>query len=128
MEDRIKELVDENSKDELVELAEEYELDTSGNKPDIADRIARFEAGVPQKVEEEAKDEPVDEPVAEEPVEEPLVLVKMERLNASYTVGGVTFTQKNPYRVLPESRAFHLIENVDGFREANRREVENYYS
>lgn len=48
----VDELVDNNSKAELVELAEEHGLSTEGNKDDIALRIIKFEAGVPDDTEQ----------------------------------------------------------------------------
>ena len=132
LEDRVKELVEENKKDELVEMAEEFDLDSSGNKDDIAERIAKFELGAPEVSEEEAEkardDAGVGAPAETDYSEEESVLVKMERNNASYTYAGVTFTPKNPYRVVPVSVAEHLEDVVGGFRQANSREAEQYYS
>lgn len=48
----VEELVDNNSKDQLIELAEEHGVSTDGNKDDIALRIIKFEAGVPDDTEQ----------------------------------------------------------------------------
>ena len=56
------------------------------------------------------------------------VLVKMERSNPTYQVGNYIFTQQHPYIVMPEWDAQQIFDTNEGFRLANPREVQEYYS
>lgn len=175
---RVEELVDNNTKEELIEMANRLGVSDDGNKPDIAERIAAAESdevsGATVEPDEAQLDEPADAatgPVAyevsdaatapstandtislpnvgedeaqgandeesqqsdeeetQQAAEEEMVLVKMDRTNASFTIGsGYTFTRDHPYLPLPRSVAEHVMNNVGGFRPATEQEVQLYY-
>lgn len=130
-------------KDELIALAEEYELDTTGTKSDLAERIVAFETGAPPKDEEsdEAEESGVsDEPVAEvksEPVpeDEPepvdqggTKLVRFIGNNPLWQSGRYTFTRDNPFQAVPAEVAERLVQNHEKFRIATDSEVQDFYS
>lgn len=90
------------------------------------------------KPDEPEADEPVeDSPEPEEeksaPVEggEPsgnMVLIKMERKNATFDIRGMRFSKEHPYRSVEAEVAEEIIENVPGFRMALPSEVRDYYN
>ena len=55
------------------------------------------------------------------------LLVKMERNNHSYSVGGYTFTQEHPFIAMSESEAQQIFDTQIGFRLATPREAQEYY-
>lgn len=122
---QVENLVEANTKDELVALAEEYDLDSSGNKADIAERIYKFEAGVPQ---EAVIEEPVVEETAVEDDEEQ-TLVHFKGSTKWYEQGGYRFTSDKPFRLVSASVADVLFDsNPVLFAPASRKQVEEYYS
>jgi hypothetical protein len=124
---RFEELM-EITKAELVSIAEEYDLDQSGNKGDIANRIIDFEMGatVAQPIEEEPEEEP--EPVLPGVDYNP-TLVRFTGKNSLYSIRGKVYTQKNPFQVVSKSDADYLVLNKSKhFRFATEREVQEYYS
>lgn len=56
------------------------------------------------------------------------VLVKMTRANGSFQIRGYNFTREHPYLPVNEDDAVYLTEEQRGFKIANPREVEEYYS
>jgi len=56
------------------------------------------------------------------------VLVKMERTNHSYQVGGYTFTDQHPFVAMPEENAQQIFDRQTGFRLATPREAQEFYS
>lgn len=65
---------------------------------------------------------------AKAPVED-LVLVKMERKNPHYETQGYTFTREHPYVAMTAEDAQKVFDAEEwGFRMANPREVQEYYS
>ncbi len=65
---------------------------------------------------------------AEKAKEENLVLVYMTRENPLYEVRGYRFTKNNPYQLVREEDADHILLAEDGFRQATPREVKEFYS
>lgn len=117
-------LVQANSKDELVAMAAEYELDTDGTKAELAERILKFEAGVPQETEV-TEPEPVEEPVSDGPT----TLVKFKGKSKWYEAGGVRFSSDKPFQVVPEDVADKLFDSYpELFVPASRKQVEEFYS
>jgi hypothetical protein len=55
------------------------------------------------------------------------VLVKMERNNHSYQVGGFEFTQEHPFVAMSETQAQNIFDTQQGFRLATPREAQEYY-
>jgi hypothetical protein len=133
MEQMIQELLNNNTRVELIDMATEFGLPIWGKKKDIAKRIVRFELGA--NVEETVKVEDVNNEVIdeedpktkEEAVSRGLVIVKMERNNSMYQAIGRTFSRNHPFAAVTEDEANHLIENIKGFRMATPREVERFY-
>ena len=63
-----------------------------------------------------------------EPVEnDSLVLIKMVRVNPLYEVRGYRFTANNPFVLVREEDADHILLEEDGFRQATPRELKEYY-
>mgnify|MGYP006280262579 CR=1 FL=1 len=56
------------------------------------------------------------------------VLVKMDRANASYETYGYEFTREHPYVAVQIDIAQEIFDNVEGFRMATPREVQEFYS
>jgi hypothetical protein len=56
-----------------------------------------------------------------------VVLVKMERGNMSYQYGDFVFTQQHPYVPMNENQAQTIFDNIEGFRLATPREVQEFY-
>ena len=56
------------------------------------------------------------------------VLVKMDRANASYEAYGHEFTREHPYVAVQIDIAQEIFDNVEGFRMATPREVQEFYS
>lgn len=135
----VEELVENNSKDELKAQAQEYELDDSGNKDDIAKRIVYFEAtgGPPPEEEPEVEsvepdDTPDDDPVdaGGEESDEPQVLVRYTGKAIRYEQSGFSFGRNNPFKAVPESAADAIFESPSGeqFRVASPKEAKEFYS
>lgn len=124
-------------KDELLKIAEAFGVEVNANSrpATIAKRLE--EDGVTwdmakEQVPElggdfEEAEEEVTREVAEEKAKEPQVLVKMDRANQRYDVRGFTFTQQNPFAIMPESDALWVVRNVEGFRRAVPEEAEEFY-
>jgi hypothetical protein len=130
----------ELKKDELVAEADELGLDSSGNKADIAERIARFETGLPPEPVENEDPEPElapkPETVSLEPEEEAaavndgeLTLVRFTGGNLSFQVGRHTFTRKHPFKAVPSADAENIYRSFPKkFRPAYQSEVQEYYA
>jgi hypothetical protein len=56
------------------------------------------------------------------------ILVKMDKMNPSYTVLGYTFTQDHPFVAMTEDDANSIFDNEPGFRPATPREVQEFYN
>jgi hypothetical protein len=56
------------------------------------------------------------------------ILVRMDRENFSYQVGGISFTKEHPFVAMPESYAQEIFDHHTGFRPATPREVQEFYS
>lgn len=145
---RVEELVEENSKAELEELAEEFGLSTEGNKPDIAERIADYETGAPIKSDDDTEgavttdvladdgEKPAASPDLPEEIDKPepvqqadgIKLIKFYGKNPLYTSGGYRFTQDNPFQAVKAELAGSMLkQESDKFRLATEDEVREYY-
>jgi hypothetical protein len=124
---------------ELRKIAEDFAVDTEGlkNKNDIIAALA--EEGVTwsvynktiNKIEEETEDMseetiPKFDPKAEQP--ENTVLVRMTRDNFRYDIMGFTFTKEHPFVAMVSEKAQEIFDKEEGFRLANPKEVQDYYS
>ena len=124
---------------ELRKIAEDFAVDAEGlkNKNDIIAALA--EEGVTwsvynktiKKIEEETEDMSVEvlpkfDPKAEQP--ENTVLVRMSRDNFRYDIMGYTFTKEHPFVAMDKEKAQEIFDKEEGFRLANPKEVQDYYS
>ena len=124
---------------ELRKIADDFAVDTEGlkNKNDIIAALA--EEGVTwsvynktiNKIEEETEDMleeilPKFDPKAEQP--ENTVLVRMTRDNFRYDIMGFTFTKEHPFVAMVSDKAQEIFDKEEGFRLANPKEVQDYYS
>lgn len=76
--------------------------------------------------EKEAKVQEKTEELAPQPEEEKF-LVKMERINASWsTRNGVVFTREHPFQLVDDVEMDELLD-MGGFRRADPREVVKFY-
>lgn len=124
---RINDLVENNTKSELLAEAADLDLELSDSltKKEIAEAIVRFEAGVSEDVEiEEPK------PVEKKKVDpSDLQLVKFTGQNAVLQVGEYSFTRENPFLAVPSRMAQHVYSTwPNKFRPATPTEVQEYYS
>ena len=130
-------------KDLLVQVAEDFAVDLpeDATKKDIIDRLEEdgvtwdmYKEAYPSVMDQDEKD--ADEADAEEEVKpevefkapEKKVLLKMTRANGTFVVRGYTFTKAHPYLPVSEDDAVYITENIEGFKIANPRELEEYYS
>lgn len=79
------------------------------------------------------KVDPADEgytPARQEPVG-PLTLVKMDRMNPSYSIqcpsGTYYFTNRHPFVAVSEDDADFIFDTEEGFRPATPKEIKSYY-
>lgn len=56
------------------------------------------------------------------------VLVRMDRLNPSYSTYGYTFTQQHPFIAMAEEEAQRIFDTEIGFRPATPREAQEFYN
>ena len=56
------------------------------------------------------------------------VLVRMDRLNPSYSTHGYTFTQDHPFIAMTEEEAQRIFDTEIGFRPATPREAQEFYN
>lgn len=109
------------NKGELIQIGNEYDLMLlpEDSKEEMLNELEKegvtFE-GWTAKVEKQQADR------AE------MLLIRMDRANASYNIFDVTFTQDHPYAILNREQADHLLDQEEGFRLASPSEAEKYYS
>jgi hypothetical protein len=124
---------------ELRKIAEDFGVDTEAlkNKNDIVASLA--DEGVTWAVYqktikdvEDAKEDisheilPKFDPKAEQP--ENTVLVRMTRANFRYDIMGFTFTKDHPFVAMDKEKAQEIFDKEEGFRLANPKEVQEFYS
>jgi len=52
----------------------------------------------------------------------------MTRANGTFVIRGYKFTKDHPFLPVREEDAVYLTENIEGFKIANPREAEEFYS
>ena len=122
---------------EIKKIAEDFAVDTDGlkSKADIIAALA--EEGVTWSVYNKTMDKmeeedmtveilPKFDPKAEQP--ENTVLVRMTRDNFRYDIMGFTFTKEHPFVAMVSDKAQEIFDKEEGFRLANPKEVQDYYS
>ena len=124
---------------DLRKIAEDFGVDTEDlkNKNDIIASLA--EEGVTWAVYEKTiKDvENATEDISQEVLpkfdpnkEQPenTVLVRMTRANFRYDIMGFTFTKDHPFVAMDKENAQQIFDKEEGFRLANPKEVQEFYS
>ena len=124
---------------ELRKIAEDFGVETEElkNKNDIIAALA--EEGVTwavyEKTTKDIEDSTEDisqevlpkfDPNKEQP--ENTVLVKMTRANFRYDIMGFTFTKDHPFVAMDKENAQQIFDKEEGFRLANPKEVQEFYS
>jgi|ERR1044072_4500277 hypothetical protein len=129
-------------KDILFQVAEDFAVELpEGDRDDITkDQIidALSEDGVTWDMYKKAfpsvddqEDKPVNETVEPEvdfKSPQKQVLLKMTRANGTFVIRGHKFTKAHPFLPVSEDDANYITENVEGFKIANPREAEEFYS
>ena len=124
---------------ELKKVAEDFGVDIEElkSKNDIVAALA--EEGVTWAVYQktikdvEDKAEDVSEEVLpkfdpKKEVAQDDVLVRMTRANFRYDILGHTFTREHPFVAMSKDQAQAIFDKEEGFRLANPKEVQEYYS
>jgi hypothetical protein len=124
---------------ELRKIAEDFGVETEElkNKNDVIAALA--EEGVTwavyEKTTKDIEDSTEDvsqevlpkfDPNKEQP--ENTVLVKMTRSNFRYDIMGFTFTKDHPFVAMDKEKAQEIFDKEEGFRLANPKEVQEFYS
>jgi len=123
---------------ELKKIAEDFGVSTDQlkNKNDVI--AALTEEGVTwavyQKTVKDIEDnlEEAPEPQAKfdpkKEISEDSVLVRMTRANFRYDILGFTFTKEHPFVAMKKDQAQAIFDKEEGFRLANPKEVQEFYS
>lgn len=123
---------------ELKKIAEDFGVSTDQlkNKNDVI--AALTEEGVTwavyQKTVKDIEDnlEEAPEPQAKfdpkKEISEDSVLVRMTRANFRYDILGFTFTKEHPFVAMKKNQAQAIFDKEEGFRLANPKEVQEFYS
>jgi hypothetical protein len=123
---------------ELKKIAEDFGVSTDElkNKNDVI--AALTEEGVTWAVYQKTiKD--IEENLEEAPepqtkfdpkkeISEDDVLVRMTRANFRYDILGFTFTKDHPFVAMKKDQAQAIFDKEEGFRLANPKEVQEFYS
>ena len=56
------------------------------------------------------------------------ILVRMDRMNPSYSTNGYTFTHEHPFIAMSEDDAQRIFDTEVGFRPATPREAQEFYN
>ena len=110
-------------------LVKEFGLDLKSTKTDEL-MEGMIEEGVTLEMMEDALKRRGEKPVAEEPSftkKDPVVLVKMQRMNPTFTFRGYKFTKQHPFVLMNESDADAIMIYETGFSRATVQEAEQYY-
>jgi hypothetical protein len=123
---------------ELKKIAEDFGVSTDElkNKNDVIAALA--EEGVTwavyQKTIKDIEDnlEEAPEPQAKfdpkKEISEDDVLVRMTRANFRYDILGFTFSKDHPFVAMNKDQAQAIFDKEEGFRLANPKEVQEFYS
>ena len=87
------------------------------------DMYAKFSGA--EQVEVKMDDQPKKKAKLEK---EKTILVRMDRMNPSYSTQGYTFTQEHPFIAMSEEDAQAIFDNETGFRPATPREAQDFYN
>ena len=118
---------------ELRKVAETFgiELAVKATKNDIISGLE--EEGVTYDMYAKFTDSPkveLESNVKNEPLKldkKNTILVRMDRANPTFSVGRHTFTREHPFVAMSEPDAQYIFDNIDGFRPATPRELQEFY-
>jgi hypothetical protein len=124
---------------ELKKIAEDFGVDIEGAKNKKAVIAALAEEGVSWSVYSQASQdvkeaaENLDQEILPrfdhtKEVGEDNVLVRMTRENFRYDIMGFTFTKQHPFVAMTKENAQQIFDKEGGFRLANPKEVQDFYS
>jgi hypothetical protein len=122
---------------EIKKVAEDFGVDTENlkSKKDIVAQLA--EEGVSwsvyQKTVKDVNDATEEIEVLpkfnpKKDISSDKLLVKMERHNHRYDILGFTFTKDHPFVAMSSEQAQEIFDKEDGFRLANPKEAQDFYS
>jgi hypothetical protein len=122
---------------EIKKVAEDFGVDTESlkSKKDIIAQLA--EEGVSwsvyQKTIKDVNDateeiEVIPKFDPKKDIASDKVLVKMERYNHRYDILGFTFTKAHPFVAMSSEQAQEIFDKEEGFRLANPKEAQDFYS
>ena len=124
---------------ELKKIAEDFGVETEAlkNKTDVLAALA--EEGVTWSVYqktikdiednlEDIADEKIDKFDPKKELSNDNVLVRMTRHNHRYDILGFTFTKEHPFATMTEKQAQAIFDKEEGFRLANPKEAQQFYS
>jgi hypothetical protein len=127
--------IDDTTKDEIIARLTEDGVTWELYKeafPSVMDQEDATKAADPED-EPEVQEEP--DPKSDEPEDEPevpntrgKVLLKMDRANGTFVIRGYKFTKDHPFLPVSSDDATFITENVEGFKIANPKEVDEFYS
>lgn len=123
---------------ELKKIAEDFGVSTDQlkNKNDVIAALTEegvtwavyqktvkdIEDNLEEALEPQAKFDPKKE------ISEDSVLVRMTRANFRYDILGFTFTKEHPFVAMKKDQAQAIFDKEEGFRLANPKEVQEFYS
>ena len=110
-------------------LVSEFGLDIKSTKTDEL-MEGMIEEGITFEMMEDALKRRVTKVVEEEPSftkKDPVVLVKMQRMNPTFSFRGYKFTREHPFVLMNETDADAIMILENGFSRATVQEAEVYY-
>jgi len=122
---------------ELKKVAETFGIDLPEKNTKQALILALQEEGITYDMyakfsgaeQVEVKDTDLDKPAKKVKLDKAnTVLVRMDRLNPSYSTHGYTFTQDHPFIAMSEDEAQRIFDTEIGFRPATPREAQDFYN
>jgi hypothetical protein len=126
------------TKPKLLTLAENFgvDIDENASKLEMVAELAengvtwemakQFDEEVAAKDAEIRADAEAEEVRNREESDKHLLL--MTRANRSFEIRGYRFTADHPFALVDEENAAWIAENIEGFRYATPREVQEYYA
>lgn len=122
---------------ELKQIAEDFAVDTAGQKGKKDIIAALAEEGVTWAIYQKSKaieeeelemNETLPKAAPKAVKEEDVVLVKMSRANFSYEIMGHRFTKEHPFIAMDKDTAQAIFDKEEGFVLATPAEVQEFYN
>lgn len=122
-------MIDNIKIDDARWLVSEFGLDIKSTKTDEL-MEGMIEEGITFEMMEDALKRRATKVVEEEPSftkKDPVVLVKMQRMNPTFSFRGYKFTREHPFVLMNETDADAIMILESGFSRATVQEAEAYY-